>query len=104
LAGLLGLGSWALFMVFLHNLANYLDRGEQAREAMRILMHGLAVLVLSPLLVLLPIIWLPGLVELPQILWWYWLRVMVGPLLWFVYLAKVLFSLLGLIRHLRSLL
>jgi hypothetical protein len=104
LAGLLGLPSWALFLVFLHNLANYLDRGEQAREAMRILMHGLALLVLSPLLVLLPIIWLPGLIELPQQFWGYWLWVMLGPLLWIVYLAKVLFSLLGLIRHLRSLL
>ena len=61
LASLLPLASWLLFMLFLWKLAAYLDRAEEAREAVGILVQGLIVLVAFPTLLLLlpPVLLVP---------------------------------------------
>jgi hypothetical protein len=53
----LGVFGWVLFMLFMRNLADYLDLRDSTREAVAIIRHFLLYIVLPPLVIVLVLMW-----------------------------------------------
>jgi hypothetical protein len=98
-----GLAAWILFMLFLRNLGYYLDRRDEAAQAVGIIAHGLIALFAFPLIVvpllIVALTMLAGL-DLLGLIFGYILAVGAG-IAWLIYGIWVLFQIIGLINALR---